>query len=172
MRFLLPTLLVLSLLAAVPAPAQDAEEPAPTGTTLTPEEQNQFALRLITSFMSPYCPGANLRDCGSGQAEILRQRIRGWIAEGRSEEWITDQLVAEFGEMILGAPRFQGWGAIAYIAPILAVLIGLGAIMAFLQRQKAAASQRAVDEVATPRDYSLSSETEAAVDRELELRSR
>lgn len=171
---LLRSLLLLALLGlASPVAAQETPEaPAPAGTTLTLDQQNQVALKLTTQFMSPYCPGASLRDCGSGQAEVLRQRIRGWVAEGRSESWIEDQLVSEFGEMILGAPRFQGWGTIAYIAPVLALLLGLGAILAFLQRQRGAASQKPVDQVDTPQDFTLSRETEAAVDRELELRSR
>lgn len=174
MRSIVPFVL-LGLFLAVPAGVVAQETPSeapPMASTLSEDEQNQFALKLITAYMSPYCPGANLRDCGSGQAEVLRQRIRGWIAEGRTEDWITEQLVAEFGEMILGAPRFKGWGSIAYIAPVLALLIGLGAVMAFLQRQKDAASQRPVDEIQAPRGFQLTREIEDAVDRELKHRSQ
>ena len=173
MRSIVPSLLFW-LLLSVPAnlPAQEPPaDPVPTPSTMSADEQNQFALKLITAYMSPYCPGANLRDCGSGKAEILRQRIRGWIAEGRSQDWITEQLVAEYGEMILGAPRFKGWGMVAYIAPILALLIGLGAVLAFLQRQKDAAAQQPVGDIRAPKGFELTPAIEDAVDRELKQRS-
>lgn len=129
-------LLALALLAlALPgaAPAQDAGD---TRVERTPEQVSSMTLRLNSSFMSPYCPGSSLRDCGSGQAQLLRERIRGWVAEGRTEAWITDQMVEEFGESVLGAPRFEGFNITLWLFPVAALLAGLALLVHFVRRQQ------------------------------------
>jgi len=148
LKTVMTILLFVGLFGGAVAQAQEqppaaAAESAPA--QLTEEEVSAICLNLFADFMSPYCPGASLRDCGSGQAGILRDRIRDWVREGREREWIEAQLVSEFGESILGAPRFKGFGTLAYIAPVLALLIGLGVILAFVRRQKDAPAIRTGD---------------------------
>jgi hypothetical protein len=60
------------------------------------------------SLMSPYCPGRTLMDCPSGEAGELREWIADQESAGRSREEVEEQLYAEFGDVILQAPRARG----------------------------------------------------------------
>ena len=164
------------LLAPTVAPAQYADDgAAPEGaaTTLTQEEINSEALRLSIKYMSPYCPGANLRDCTSGKAAVLREEIRSWVAEGKTEAWITDELVSRYGESILSAPRFKGFNMLVWIFPVLAVLIGLGMIFAYLQRQHRVALDQKVPVTEVPdEDVPNDPDLERRLESELSARSR
>ena len=80
------------------------------------------------------------------------------------------QLIAEFGESILAAPRFTGMGAMTYVAPFAALLLGLGGLALFLNRQRKRKAAVPVDAIVV--DESLHPEDAATRERlERELRS-
>lgn len=97
----------------------------------------QWHYDLEQHLMSPYCPGRTLTDCTSPQAAELRQWIAGEEASGRSREDVEKQLYLEFGEVILQAPKAQGFGLAAYVIPALAVAAGAAFVVIFLRRQQA-----------------------------------
>lgn len=164
----LATLLLLALVAiGLPVSAQ---EDAPVQRT--PAEIDALALDMQVKYMSPYCPGANLRDCTSSKAADLRAEIRQWIAEGRTERWIEDTLVARHGESILGAPRFKGFNMLVWIFPIIAVVVGLGLIFAYLQRQHSMALDKSVPSPSVPEDYRADPALESRLEKELASRGR
>jgi cytochrome c-type biogenesis protein CcmH len=167
----IPGRLLTVLLVAVLAGSALAQEAPDTLVQRTPEEVSQMSLRLHYKFMSPYCPGATLRDCTSGQAEVLRQEIRAWVAEGHSEEWITRQLVDRFGEAILGAPKFKGFGMLAYIMPVAALLGGLVFVLLFLRRQRRLGGAPTDAVVEPGREYQPSPEAQRRLQEELDARS-
>ena len=150
--------IALVALLALPAAAFAQADDTPVEVVADPagrpseEEVSTRSLALYVRLMSPYCPGATLRDCGSGQAGVLRERIREQIRNGESDQQIVDELVAEFGESILSRPRFKGFGMVAYLAPIAALLIGIAGLVAYLKRQKprsVAASEEVIQPSAT-----------------------
>jgi len=169
-RGLLLTLLSVLLLVSAALPALAQDEAAPIQRT--EQEINDLALDMQIRYMSPYCPGSNLRDCTSGKAAVLRGEIRDWIAEGRSEKWIEDELVARHGESILSAPRFKGFNMLVWIFPVLAVLIGLGLIFAYLQRQSSMAVDQTVPGRLGPNDTAQDPALSDRLERELTARSR
>ena len=120
-------LLVAGILAAALAVAPGARA-----------DEAPYSMELWNGLMSPYCPGRTLMDCPSGQATELRD----WIAEqeqaGRSKQEVEDELYAQFGDVILQAPKAQGFGIAAYLLPILALFAGGGIVWVFLRRQVAA----------------------------------
>jgi cytochrome c-type biogenesis protein CcmH/NrfF len=163
-------------LPATPAAAQEAgqvtDQAPPTVAALTEQQVNETTLRLSVKYMSPYCPGSSLRDCGSGNAATLREEIRTWVREGRTEEWITAELISRYGESILSAPRFKGFNILVWIFPIIALLVGLGVILAYLQRQQRVTldSRTPVREV--PDDHRDDPELERALEKEVSARLR
>jgi cytochrome c-type biogenesis protein CcmH/NrfF len=154
--------LVASYVAVLPAAAQE----------LTPEQIDQEASRLHQKFMSPFCPGKNLRDCTSSQAAVWRDQIRDWVAEGRDESWIEARLIEEFGEQILSAPKFRGFNALVWLFPGIAVLIGLAVIFGYLQRQHGMKMDSKVPGRNVSDDYEADPALEARLEQELETRSR
>ncbi len=83
---------------------------------------------LYRDLMSPYCPGLNLASCPSPQADSLRKAIAVRFENGESPSDITTALVGDYGTGIRGSPSLDGFGAMAFIAPLV-LLIG-GALLA------------------------------------------
>ena len=148
-----PGMLGMGLLLAgvllTAAPARAADDP--------------YAMELYTGLMSPYCPGRTLIDCPSGQAGELRDWIAAQEQAGRSRDEVEDELYARYGDVILQAPRAEGFGRAAYVLPIVAFLIGGGIVWRFLRRQAAGAPTPAL---AGPR-ATLDPEIERRIDEEL-----
>lgn len=168
--FLLATFLLLVVAASAVPSTVSAQAGA---VERTEQEVADMALSLQIKYMSPYCPGANLRDCTSGKAAVLREEIKGWVAAGWTEKAITDELVSRYGESILSAPRFKGFNVLVWIFPIVAVIIGLGLILFFLQQQK---TMKMADHVKAHVEVDENFEAEAhledELERELSARSR
>jgi len=107
--------------AAVPSALQAGDEAL---IQYTPEELEDTFQSLQTSIMSPYCQGLTLADCPTSGAVTMRQRIHTWLEEGRSSEWIVNELAGEYGEWIRSAPKFAGFGLLAWLAPGVALILG------------------------------------------------
>lgn len=116
--------------------------------------------------MSPYCPGRTLADCPSPQAQELRAWIADQESQGRSREEVEEQLYRLYGDVILSAPRAEGWGLAAYLVPVGAFVLGGLLLAVFLRRQSAGAGSASAgaDEPAAP---AVDSELERIVDEEL-----
>jgi cytochrome c-type biogenesis protein CcmH/NrfF len=126
-RLVRPLCVAIAILGlALPAVAADAES---------------WHYDMWNSMMSPYCPGRSLLDCPSGQATELRE----WIAEqekaGRRREDVEEQLYAQFGDVILQAPKASGFGLAAYLTPVVGIAVGALVLVIFLRRQAASARQ-------------------------------
>ena len=134
---------------ALAAGARAAEEPAPT-----------WHQQLWTGLMSPFCPGRVLIDCPSPQAAELRAWIADQERAGRSRADVEAQLYAQFGDVILQAPKAQGFGLAAYLVPLVAFACGGALVWLFLRRQRRAVSAPAPLAAADP-------EIERQIDEEL-----
>jgi cytochrome c-type biogenesis protein CcmH len=102
------------------------------------EDVLREARQVYNQIMSPYCPGQTLANCGSGQAEILRSKIRERIAAGESVESIVQSLVDEFGEDVRAEPPKSGFASLVWLGPILLLLAGAVVIVFYVRRNTAA----------------------------------
>lgn len=118
----LAVLLAGALFAAGSTPPAAAAEPP-------------YAVELYNSLMSPFCPGRTLMACPSSQAAEMREWIAAQEHAGRPREAVEDELYAQWGDVILQAPRAEGFGLAAYVLPIVAFLAGGGIVWVFLRRQ-------------------------------------
>ena len=102
------------------------------------DEKSGWSYQIPKEMMSPYCPGRALSDCPSPQAADLRE----WIVEqekaGVSRDQVENELLREFGDQLLQAPRATGVGLMAYAFPALAFVIGGALVFVFLRRQRLA----------------------------------
>ena len=57
-------------------------------------------------------------------AEKMKAFIRARIAAGDSEQEIKDALVAQFGEKVLAQPPGGGFGLLAWLLPLAALVVG------------------------------------------------
>jgi cytochrome c-type biogenesis protein CcmH len=111
-----------------------------------PQELEDTFQQLQTSIMSPYCQGLTLADCPTSGAVAMRERIHTWLEEGRSSEWIMNTLAGEYGEWIRSAPKFAGFGLLAWLAPGAALILG-GVWVGGYMRRNTRPQEGAPDEV-------------------------
>jgi cytochrome c-type biogenesis protein CcmH/NrfF len=140
------------------------------GWLLVPVAQgaDSYGYDLPKQLLSPWCPGRTLADCPSPNAESVRLWILVQEAAGRSEDEVTADLLDRFGDQILGAPKAEGVGLTAYLAPATAFLIGGGLVFVFLRRQARQARLLASEVLAVDGpDAPLDPELERLVDEDL-----
>ena len=88
---------------------------------------------LYDEIMSPFCPGRTLANCPSPQAATMRERVKQQLAAGMAEAEIVDSLYGVYGEIVLGAPRAEGIGILAWVMPAAFLLLGVGLLLAWLR---------------------------------------
>lgn len=89
---------------------------------------------MAHDLMSPFCPGRTLAECPSPQATDLRFWILTQAAAGVSEADVRMMLAERFGDVLLAAPRAEGWGLTAYVVPIAFFVIGGPVVVLILRR--------------------------------------
>ena len=110
---LLVILLLSTLLAPVPAVAQDNEP--------TDDEVNAIAKQLYC----PVCENIPLDTCQMRACRQWRDTIRDKLIAGWSEEQIKQYFVEQYGVRVLATPPAKGINLLVYILPPAALLVGL-----------------------------------------------
>lgn len=115
--------------------------------------------------------GSTVADCNMLYchfSEPVRAEIREGVVAGLAPEVILEQLVAKHGAIILGAPAAEGFGALGWTMPFIAILAGLAIVPIVISRwrknqlaaEAAEPTQGALDEAALKR-------FKAEIDRDL-----
>ena len=107
------------------------------------------AADLEAEIVCPVCE-TTLDQSNAPIAEKMKAFIRTRIAAGDSEQEIKDALVAEFGAGVLAQPPGGGFGLLAWLLP-LAALVGGAIAVAFLVRTWSRRRVTEADEDAAPR---------------------
>src|SRR5215210_4054774 len=83
------------------------------------------------------CQNQSIDDSDAGLARDLRLLVRERLQAGDSDRQVLDFLTARYGEFVLLKPRF-GWDtAMLWLAPAVALLLGIGGLVALLRRRRA-----------------------------------
>jgi cytochrome c-type biogenesis protein CcmH len=139
----------LALVAVLCAVLADAAAAAPPN-----------AADLEAELVCPVCE-TTLDQSNAPVAERMKMFIRVQIAAGDSEQEIKDALVAEFGPGVIAEPPDGGFGLLAWLLPLGALLGGAVAVGLLIR----AWSRRAAP--TEPVDERLDPELESLVDEEL-----
>jgi cytochrome c-type biogenesis protein CcmH len=89
--------------------------------TPTPNQIDEVAKDL----WCPLCNGVRLDNCELQACVQMREVIGQKLAAGEDKEQIKAYFVQQYGDVVLGQPSRQGFNLIAWIFPILAVVVGL-----------------------------------------------
>lgn len=131
-----------SVLLAVLAAACGPDGPSGQGELASreaeaaPEELHPEAGEAISRLRSPYCPGFMLEVCPSSEAEALRDSIQMFAEEGLGADSLVEWMIASHGEEYRAFPQRSGAGLLAWAAPPVALLVGLGLVVIALRRLK------------------------------------
>lgn len=97
----------------------------PPGPPPSPEVAASRARELGGKLRCPVCQGSNIRDSPSSTAQAMFERTKQLIAAGYTDEEIVDYFVDKYGEFILLDPQQDGLNIFLFVAPGLAVGLGL-----------------------------------------------
>ncbi len=147
---------------------QEGEPPtqvtAPTGAGRMPtdDEVNAIAKKLYC----PVCPNTPLDVCETLACRDWREQIREQLAAGWTEEQIIAYFVDRYGQRVLAEPQRQGFAALAWVLPVIAVISGLGIVFQVLRSWRRRRATATAVAQATPLD--VSPEVVARVEKEIQ----
>ena len=133
------------------------------GGLLGQEAKGPLQKELEYMIMAPCCYGAPVGDHDSDAAKQVKSQIAQLLTEGKTRDEVLDMYVAIYGERILAQPRAQGFNVLAYVMPILIMVIG-GLLVIYVINQMTAPRPQA----AQPSRQSYSDEFFQKIEREME----
>lgn len=92
---------------------------------------------ITDNIICPCSCGEILTGCTCDTAKEMKAFVAGALRDGKSKSEITESLVAQYGEVVLGAPKARGFNLIVWVAPFLATLLGFGVALFLLRRWSA-----------------------------------
>ncbi len=104
------------------------------------------AYELAKDFACPVCQGQSVAESDVVVARNIRREIRVWVDEGRSDEFIRDQLVADFGEDVDYTPSSEGITALVWILPVVAGAVAAGGLVLVFRRWRLEGDLEASDD--------------------------
>jgi cytochrome c-type biogenesis protein CcmH len=122
-RTILPATLVAALVlaSALVAPRAWAVDP----TELPDARLQARYLALTHELRCMQCQNETLADSPVDLAADLRREVRDLLLQGKSDDEVRTWMVARYGDFILFRPRFSVRTAWLWLAPGVALLIGL-----------------------------------------------
>ena len=155
-------LIALAIAAALLLPTTALATSATPGT---PPQAQANLPDIEDQVMCPVC-GTALNLSFSPQADRERAFIRHEIAQGKTENEIIDDLVAQYGTSVLAEPPKSGFDLTAWLVPGIAIIIAAIAIGFGLRRWRRA-GRTVEEEAATNGDEPLDSEERERLDSDL-----
>jgi cytochrome c-type biogenesis protein CcmH len=86
------------------------------------------------------CQNQSIDDSDAPLARDLRLLVRERLTSGDSDGQVIAFLVARYGEFVLLRPRLNAHTLLLWVMPFAIVLIGAGALIAFLRRRRNASA--------------------------------
>ena len=123
-RFLL---LISSLLLCVGACIADSA---------SDQEIERKTHQVFDNVMSPFCPGKTLNDCPSSEAAKLKSSLRDKLISGSQPEQLINELVEQYGDELRAAPANEGFGRLAWLGPIIFLVVGITGLVFWLVKKR------------------------------------
>jgi cytochrome c-type biogenesis protein CcmH len=131
---------------------------------------------ITSDLICPCSCGEVLSGCTCETGKSMQATVENGIKQGKSKEQIVGALVSQYGEVIRGAPKPEGFNLIVWVAPFAATLAGFALAFWILtrwvkRRGPFAAADAPVHAPAFPAGRSIEADLEALRARaEAELR--
>ena len=102
----------------------------------TEHTKDDLNIKLEKEIMCPVCDGQTLDQSQSLIAEDMKNSIKEKIAEGYNEEEIKNYFVDRYGENVVADPSTTGFNLLAYLVPILGLILSILIFTFYIRRQK------------------------------------
>src|SRR3972149_402861 len=85
---------------------------------------DEKAQDIYRSLMCPLCPGQTIAESQSELSAQMRAVVREKLEQGATKEDILQFFVERYGEGVLAAPAKSGFSLVAWLAPIVGIVVG------------------------------------------------
>jgi cytochrome c-type biogenesis protein CcmH/NrfF len=102
---------------------------APAGTAFKAEALRKATEKLASRIRCPVCQGSNVADSPSQMARNMKAQVEDLLAKGFADEQVIDYFEASYGEFIRLEPTTTGVNLLVWVAPLIAFLFGLVALV-------------------------------------------
>ncbi len=131
MRRLFAALTAGFLMAAAPLPPAPVED-----RPLADPALEARAVALQQSLRCVVCQNESIAESGAVLAADLRQVVRERVAAGDSDEEVRAFMVARYGDFVLLKPPFEPATWLLWLGPLIVVLLGGLAVIAYLRQRR------------------------------------
>ena len=87
------------------------------------ETDEETAQRIDRTLMCPVCPAETLDQSQSELAKQMKSVIRIQLSEGKTDQEIIDYFIQRYGEEVLASPPKSGSTLIAWITPVIVLIL-------------------------------------------------
>lgn len=128
MKRILLLIAAVGCMAAASDPSERLADPA----------QEARARELFREVRCMVCQNESIDDSDADLARDLRQVVREQVSAGQSDEQVKSFLTDRYGEYVLLRPAFSLGNSLLWLTPLLALLAGIGLLIARLRSRPAA----------------------------------
>ena len=122
----------------------------PKGAPLQGDELEQRTEEVSSLMRCPVCQGLSIADSPTLLAQAMKSEERQFLAAGYTEAQIFDYFEQSYGEFVRLEPKAKGFNLVVWIAPLVALLIGVLVIVVRLRSPSS--GDRKPDEAIAPTD--------------------
>jgi len=101
---------------------------------------------IASDLRCPVCQGLSVADSPSETAKAIYDDIRRRVAAGESDGTIKAHYVQSYGQWVLLKPETSGMGALVWILPVMALLLGAGGLALAFRRWRREPARTATDQ--------------------------
>ena len=128
----LALIVVIAALASADGFARTVFEPR----GFSSPEREQIYRTLVDELRCLVCQNQNIAESNADLASDLRREVYRMVEDGRSEEEITDFMVARYGDFVLYRPPLQTGTMLLWVGPFVLAAMGLTALAVHLRRRR------------------------------------
>jgi cytochrome c-type biogenesis protein CcmH len=101
---------------------------------------------IAAELRCPVCQGLSVADSPSETAKAISDDVRRRVDAGESDAAIRAFYVGRYGQWILLEPETSGLGALVWILPVTALVLGIGGLALAFRRWRREPARSATDE--------------------------
>ena len=130
---------------AVAVVAVAALSVAAFGTRSAPTAQDRVS-SISRTVKCPVCSGESVAESNAPASQEIRRQIAEQVQQGQTDEEIRSFYSAKYGQAILLTPSASGVNVLVWILPIVALALGIAALVIVFRRWSSMPQERASDE--------------------------
>ena len=108
----------------------------PSGPAIDGEDLDRRTEELASLMRCPVCQGLSIADSPTLLALAMKSEVRQFLAAGYGDDQIINYFEQSYGEFIRLEPKAEGFNLVVWIAPVVALLLGIAVVIRVLWRSK------------------------------------